>query len=67
MNPELDSLIDQLDAAANRLRSGEIDPEEAAELIERCAELAGRLGPELDRAARELEREPGAEGQEQLL
>jgi hypothetical protein len=67
MNSDLDALITQLDAAAARLRSGEIDPEEAAELIERCAELAGRLGAELDRAAREVEREPAAEGQEQLL
>ena len=67
MTPDLDALISQLDAAAARLRSGEIDPEEAAELIERCAELAGRLGAELDRAAREVEREPAAEGQEQLL
>jgi hypothetical protein len=67
MNADLDALITQLDAAAARLRSGEIDPEEAAELIERCAELAGRLGAELDRAAREVEREPAAEGQEQLL
>jgi hypothetical protein len=67
MNSDLDALITQLDAAAARLRSGEIDPEEAAALIERCAELAGRLGAELDRAAREVEREPAAEGQEQLL
>jgi hypothetical protein len=67
MTPDLDALISQLDDAAARLRAGEIDVEEGAELIERCAELAGRLGAELDRAAREVEREGAAEGQEQLL
>jgi hypothetical protein len=67
MTLDLDGLISQLDDAAARLRAGEIDAEEGAELIERCAELAGRLGAELDRAAREVEREGAAEGQEQLL
>jgi hypothetical protein len=63
MTPDLDSLIRELEAAAARLRTGDIDADEAAGLVERCAELAGRLGAELDRAARE----PASEGQEQLL
>ncbi len=49
---------------AGRLRSGELGSEEAARLVERCAELAGQIGSELDaqsRAAAEVE------GQERLL
>ena len=63
MTPDLDSLIRELEAAAARLRAGEMEADEAAGRVERGAELAGRLGAELDRAARE----PTAEGQEQLL
>ena len=63
MTPDLDTLVRELDDVAASLRSGAMDAEEAARLVERCAELAGRLGAELDRAARE----PAAEGQEQLL
>jgi hypothetical protein len=62
----LDRLIAELDDTAERLRSGELEPAEAAEVVERCAELAGRIGAELDRAGREAETGPG-EGQEQLL
>ncbi len=49
---------------AGRLRAGDLDSEEAATLVERCAELAGRIGSELEaesRAAAEVE------GQERLL
>jgi hypothetical protein len=60
----LDSLIRELEEVAERLRSGEVPPQEAAGLVDRCAELAGRVGSELDaqsRAAAETE------GQERLL
>jgi hypothetical protein len=67
MNPDLDTLTRELGEAARRLREGEIDAAEAAALVERCAELAGRLGAELDRAARQVERDEPADGQEQLL
>ncbi|MGI9081939.1 MAG: hypothetical protein ACR2FZ_06630 [Thermoleophilaceae bacterium] len=67
MTPDLDTLVRELSDAAARLRAGEMDPVEAAAEVERCAELAGRVGAELDRAAREAEREAPAEGQEQLL
>jgi hypothetical protein len=63
MSDDLDRLIRDLEDAATRLRAGDIDADEAAALVERCAELAGRLGAELDRSARES----AAEGQEQLL
>ena len=67
MSKELEALIGELDSAAARLRAGELDPGEAADLVERCAELAGRVGTKLDRAGRRAERDASAGGQEQLL
>jgi coenzyme F420-reducing hydrogenase delta subunit len=60
----LDDAIAELEAAAERLRSEQLSSEDAAELVERCAEIAARVGAELDRRA-----EPGdaAPGQETLL
>ena len=49
---------------ADKLRGGAVDPEEAAELVERCAELAARLSGEVDAQAR---RAGETEGQERLL
>jgi exonuclease VII small subunit len=62
----LDAAIAQLEHAAERLRYGALDAEEAAALVERCAELAARVGAELDRAGRAAA-EPPASGQETLL
>jgi hypothetical protein len=61
MTDDLDSLIRELESVAERLRREELDPAAAAELVERCAELAGRIGGELDARGR------AAEGQERLL
>ena len=58
------ALAEELEAVAERLRSGELDQDEAAALVERCAELAGRLGAEIDTRARVAGE---AEGQERLL
>ena len=63
----LDELIGDLEQAAARLRAGELDQAAAAEVVERCAELAARIGSELDRAGRDAERDAPAQGQEQLL
>jgi hypothetical protein len=57
-------LTEELESVAGRLRAGELGSDEAAELVERCAELAARLGSELDVRAREASE---AEGQERLL
>jgi hypothetical protein len=49
---------------ADKLRADAIDADEAADLVERCADLAQQIGAEMDartRAAGE------AEGQERLL
>ena len=67
MTSEIDALIRELEDASARLRAGQMETDEAAALVERCAELAGRVGAELDRATREAERESPGDGQEQLL
>ena len=64
MTEDLDGLIRELEEVAQRLRSGEVSPEEAAGLVERCAELAGRVGSELDAQSRTASE---TEGQERLL
>jgi hypothetical protein len=62
----IDSLIDELEQTAARLRSGELDAADAADAVERCAELASQLGSELDLEARAATAgEPP--GQEKLL
>ena len=62
---ELEATARELEQAAARLRSDEIDSEEAAALVERCAELAAALGSALDRQAAAARDEPSA--QERLL
>jgi hypothetical protein len=61
---DADVLSRQLEDVATRLRSGDVEPAEAAELVERCAELAARLGAELDAQSRHASE---SEGQERLL
>jgi hypothetical protein len=61
----LEDLVQELEAAAVQLRSGELDSAAAADLIERCADLAARLGGELEALARKGE--GGSPGQETLL
>ena len=64
MTDALDSLVRELEEVAERLRSGEVPPQEAAGLVERCAELAGQVGSELDAQSRAASE---TEGQERLL
>jgi hypothetical protein len=53
MSPEpLEGLVERLEHAAAALRSGELDPERAAELVDECARLAAEAGNELDRLVR---------------
>jgi hypothetical protein len=61
---QLDELVRELEATAARLRRGDLGADEAAELVERCAELAGRIGAELDAQSRAAS---DTEGQERLL
>jgi hypothetical protein len=60
----LTSLAEELESVADKLRADAIDSDEAADLVERCAELAGRLGAEIDARARGAVE---SEGQERLL
>jgi polyhydroxyalkanoate synthesis regulator phasin len=56
-------LIERLERAADELRTGELAPEEAAELVERVARLASEAAGELDRAVRA---EDASQGQLEL-
>jgi hypothetical protein len=62
----LDDLVAELETVASRLRSEGIDPAEAAELVDRCAQLATRVGAELDAQGRAAE-SGGDAGQGTLL
>ena len=62
--PTLEELAAELESVADKLRSEAVDSDEAADLVERCAELALRIGTEMDARSR-LAAE--AEGQERLL
>ena len=54
MPPEaLDRIVDRLERTAAELRSGEIEPERAAALVDECARLAGEAGAQLDREVRD--------------
>ena len=57
--PDLDALASELEQAAARMRSGALDPEAAAALVDECARLASRAAGELDRQARAAEPGPG--------
>ncbi|MDQ3850922.1 MAG: hypothetical protein M3296_09970 [Actinomycetota bacterium] len=62
----LDDLVDRLERAAEQLRSGDLGADAAAGLVEDCAALASQASAELDRRARDVEREPPP-GQDSLL
>jgi hypothetical protein len=62
LGPEGDPDGRPVERAAERLRAGDLEQVEAAALVEECAELAARLGGELDRAARTAAAEPPAAG-----
>ena len=64
MPPEaLDRIVDRLELAAAELRSGDLDPERAASLVDECARLAAEAGAELDREVRAADAGSGPAGQ----
>jgi hypothetical protein len=67
VNAELEAAVRELEEAARLLRAPDIDAARAAELVDRCAEIAAEIGKELDRAGREAERDAPSSGQERLL
>ena len=60
----LSGLAEELESVADKLRADAVDADEAADLVERCAEIAARLGAEVDSRARASGE---SEGQERLL
>lgn len=56
----LQHLTEQLEQAAARLRGGELEPQEAARLVEDCARIAGDAAAELDRRVRAAADAPAA-------
>lgn len=62
----LQDLTDRLEQTAAQLRAGELEPEQAARVVEECARLAGDAATELDRRARAAAEAP-APGQGELL
>jgi hypothetical protein len=62
--PGLEELAGELELVADKLRSDAVDADEAADMVERCAELAQRIGAEIDSRSRSA---GAAEGQERLL
>jgi hypothetical protein len=68
VNPDpLHDLTERLEQTAARLRDGELEPAEAAELVEACARLAGEAATELDRQVRAGEAPAQPPGQGDLL
>jgi hypothetical protein len=55
----------QLEEAAAQLRGADLEPEQAARLVEECARLAGDAANELDRRVR-VAADPPAPGQTTL-
>ena len=64
MSTELDDLVHELEDAATRLRAGDLEAKDAADLVDQCARLAVSIGGELESMGRRAESDPD---QEQLL
>jgi exonuclease VII small subunit len=62
----IDDLIEQLERAAEQLRSGELSSDAAATMVEDCAALATQASSELERQARAEVSQP-TPGQDSLL
>ncbi len=54
----LERLVGRLEGAADRLRDGNLSAEQAAEVVEQCAQDAARASAELERLARAAAAEP---------
>ena len=62
----LDTVITQLERAAEQLRSGELSTDAAATMVEDCASLATQAAAELEQLTRAEAHTP-APGQDSLL
>ena len=66
MSERLDELTRELEDAAAQLRAGELEPDQAATLVEECARIAALAGAELDRQSQDAAPDPRP-GQGELL
>jgi exonuclease VII small subunit len=67
MPPEgLAQIVERLERAAAELRSGELEPERAAALVDECARLAADAGAQLDAELRAADAGTAAPGQLRL-
>jgi hypothetical protein len=64
---QIDNLIEQLERAAEQLRSGELSADAAATMVEDCAALATQASAELERQAHVEVSQPAPPGQDSLL
>ena len=55
----LDELVERLERAAAELRSGDLEPDRAAALVDECARLASEAAGALDREVRASEHATG--------
>jgi uncharacterized phage protein gp47/JayE len=62
----LDELVERLERAAEQLRSGDLSADAAATVVEDCAAVASQASAELERRAREADRDTRP-GQDSLL
>jgi len=63
---QLDTLVERLERTAAELRSGTLDADRAAALVDDCARVAAEAGAELDRRVRTADQKqypPGPAGQ----
>jgi hypothetical protein len=58
----LDTLVERLEHLAAELRSGQLDADRAAALVDDCARLAAEAGAELERRVRAAESVPAPPG-----
>jgi hypothetical protein len=59
----LDRLVERLERAALELRTGDLDPERAAALVDDCARMAAEAGGTLDAEVRAADAGAGPAGQ----
>lgn len=62
----LEGLVGRLEQAAAQLREGELEPEQAAAVVDACAQHAAQASGELERLTRAAASEP-APGQDRLV
>jgi hypothetical protein len=66
MSEPLGAIVERLEHAAAQLRSGDLDPNRAAAVVDECARLAADAGAQLDAEMRAADAGTAAPGQLRL-